>query len=365
MAIKGYRVEPDYATPPGDTLREIIEQNEMTQVDLADRLGMAEQTISKIVKGAAPITPETASKLEFVFNIDSSFWNNLETNYKEAIEEKRKQEELKKQIELIKQIPYNELVKNGAIKKEFDPQSKVESILKFFGFASFDYFEKSLEKNSLLAGAYRASTTSEINKYALMSWVRHGEIKASKIETEIFSKSLAVDSIPKLRELTNEVDPAIFIPELQKICSTFGVAVVLVPEVKGSRVCGLTRWLTPYPKAILQLSLRYKTNDSLWFTFFHELCHIIKHSKQPYYTLSKDYKTSKEEVEADAFAANTLIPKDDYSKLLLKAPYTRMIIKEFAEEVGIHPGIVVGRLQNDREIEWSQFNDLKARYEWN
>ncbi|MFN8491179.1 MAG: hypothetical protein U0350_26520 [Caldilineaceae bacterium] len=37
-----------------------------------------------------------------------------------------------------------------------------------------------------------------------------------------------------------------------------------VPELAQLRVCGATRWLTPN-KALLQLSLRYKTNDHLWF----------------------------------------------------------------------------------------------------
>ena len=44
-------------------------------------------------------------------------------------------------------------------------------------------------------------------------------------------------------------------------------------------VSGATRWVGS-DKAIIQLSLRYKTNDHLWFTFFHEAGHILLHGKK-------------------------------------------------------------------------------------
>ncbi len=62
-------------------------------------------------------------------------------------------------------------------------------------------------------------------------------------------------------------------------CAAVGVAVVLVPELPGTRVSGATRWLTP-GKALIQLSLRYKSDDQLWFTFFHEAAHVLLHGKR-------------------------------------------------------------------------------------
>ncbi|MBE9388188.1 helix-turn-helix domain-containing protein [Vagococcus salmoninarum] len=364
MAIKGYAIEPNYATPPGATLKEVLAEKMMTQTDLAQRVGLTTKTISKIVNGTAPLSPETASNLEIVLGVPASFWNNLEISFRANLEEKRKQEEISKQIEFIKCSPYNEMAKVGLVEKTKDNMEKVSNLLRFFGCATVDILQNQINDNKVLAGAYRGSATAEVDKLALYAWIRKGELLANQIDTEEFDKVKAKAQVSELRSLTNEINPSVFIPKLQEICASFGVAVVFVPEVKGSRVCGLTRWLTPHPKAIIQLSLRYKTNDSLWFTFFHELGHIIKHSKQPFYTFKKGYVESSMEIEANAFASNTLIPAVEYETFIEKGIFSRESIVEFARDISIHPGIVVGRLQNDKHLEWRNLTDLKSRYSW-
>jgi len=57
------------------------------------------------------------------------------------------------------------------------------------------------------------------------------------------------------------------------------VAIVFVPELPKLRVSDATRWLASN-KALIQLSLRYKTDDHLWFTFFHDAGHILLHGKR-------------------------------------------------------------------------------------
>ena len=66
------------------------------------------------------------------------------------------------------------------------------------------------------------------------------------------------------------------------------------------------------------------------------------------------------ELEANAFASNLLIP-DGYNGVLATLT-TRKSIEAFAADIGVHKGIVVGRLQHDGIILFSQFNDLKERY---
>jgi len=77
--------QPDYAIPPGETLREILEERGMTQADLAIHTGMAEEMISKIISGNAPITHETAHRLELALGVSASFWNNRELAYRELL----------------------------------------------------------------------------------------------------------------------------------------------------------------------------------------------------------------------------------------------------------------------------------------
>ena len=77
--------ESDYAISPGETLCELLEYYQMTQKDLAVRLGMAQKTINEIIKGKAPITSTTAIALENIFEPDAIFWLNMESNYQASL----------------------------------------------------------------------------------------------------------------------------------------------------------------------------------------------------------------------------------------------------------------------------------------
>lgn len=81
MSINGYKVMPNYAAAPGETLREVITDRQMTQKELSSRLDLTPKHVSNIINGEVQLTPETAKKLEFVFDIKASFWNSLEENY--------------------------------------------------------------------------------------------------------------------------------------------------------------------------------------------------------------------------------------------------------------------------------------------
>lgn len=82
---------PDSVSLPGDTLQEVLEDREMTQADLAERMGRPKKTVNEIIQGKTAITPETALQLERVLGVPASFWNNLERNYREH--QARKEEE--------------------------------------------------------------------------------------------------------------------------------------------------------------------------------------------------------------------------------------------------------------------------------
>jgi addiction module HigA family antidote len=75
----------NYIIAPGQTIYELLEVNNITQTDLSSKLGLAPKTVNEIIKGKAAITTETALKLEYVFGLPASFWNNLESNYREKL----------------------------------------------------------------------------------------------------------------------------------------------------------------------------------------------------------------------------------------------------------------------------------------
>lgn len=75
---------PDSVSLPGETLREVLDERQMTQADLAERMGLPKKTVNEIVQGKAAITPEAALQLERVLGVPADFWNNLEQNYQES-----------------------------------------------------------------------------------------------------------------------------------------------------------------------------------------------------------------------------------------------------------------------------------------
>ncbi len=83
---RGIAFRPNYAVPPGATLKETIEAMGISQAELAQRTGRSKKTINEIIKGKAAIMTDTAIQLERVLGVPASFWNNLERNYQETLE---------------------------------------------------------------------------------------------------------------------------------------------------------------------------------------------------------------------------------------------------------------------------------------
>ena len=76
----------------------------------------------------------------------------------------------------------------------------------------------------------------------------------------------------------------------------------------------------------------------------------------------KGIEGDEKEEQANCFAADSLIPRRQYQKLLTREPLSKAKIKTFSEKIGIAPGIVVGRLQHDGHVPYSHCNNLKQRF---
>ena len=82
---KRHSYEPDYAVAPGETLQETIDSLGIDQRELARRSDLSAKHVNQIIKGIAPITHETAIRLERVTGVPAGMWNNLEANYREQL----------------------------------------------------------------------------------------------------------------------------------------------------------------------------------------------------------------------------------------------------------------------------------------
>jgi HTH-type transcriptional regulator / antitoxin HigA len=349
--------KPNYAIAPGETLRETLETLGMSQAEFADRTGRPKKTINEIMTGKAAITAETALQFERALGVPASFWNNLERNYQETCARLREDEDLKSQVNWIKNFPIKHLIELGWMPEEDSPLKRLQALLNYFGVAGineWNAFWKSPE------AAYRKSAAYQSSPYATAAWLRKGELEAASIQCKPHDKTVFQGALGKIRGLTTK-EPDTFGPEMVKTCAEAGVAVTFVPEVPGTHVYGATRWLNP-SKALIQLSLRGKNDDHLWFAFFHEAGHILYHGKKEIFIEEKKRRINKEEQEADRFAQDFLIPAAEYKTFLSHSSFDMASISHFARKLCIAPGIVVGRLQHDKTIPFSSSNSLKAHF---
>jgi addiction module HigA family antidote len=353
---------PDYASHPGETLLETIETLGMKQTELARRMGRSKVELSRIIAGKAGVTPETALQLERALGIAASFWIALQCNFDEIAARKRERERLTAEIGWLKRVPYWKMVRLGWIDDAANPVDRLRKVLDFYGVTSPKEWASFWSQAEVQFKMSRAFTP---DCYALSAWLRQGERQAVPIACEPYDESRFRAALKQSRLLTRE-SPNVFQSRLAELCSVAGVAVAFVPELAGIRASGATRWLNP-TKALLQLCLRYKTDDHLWFTFFHEAGHILLHGKRETFfdtTPWEDTKGNEKEEEANRFASDLLIPSESYRRFADAPFFSKIAIAEFAREIGVAPGIVVGRLQHDKRLPLTHCNDLKRHFKW-
>jgi len=352
---------PDYAVAPGEILEELLEVRGVSKGELAKRCGLTPKTISLIIAGKAPVTPETAIQLERVLGTSANVWNNVEASYRLRRAREEDRSELEKHQDWLSGFPVKEMVRRRWIARGSSSSENVALVLNFFGVGSVAAWEG---KYGTLCVRLRKAASYEPSKEALAAWIRRSEIKAAALETQPYNKEKMGKALDEIRGLSCE-DPEVFEPRMVNLMASAGVALIFVGELPGTHLSGATKWLSS-EKAMLALSLRYKTDDHLWFTFFHETAHLKLHSKKLAYIDGTDRESQnqqEEEAEADQFATDHLIPQGIYDRFVEKGVFSAERIREFAKELGIAPGIIVGRLQHDKHLDWGKLNYLKCRFQ--
>lgn len=349
--------EPNIAIHPGETLKDILEEMQMSQIELARRTSLTPKTINEIIQGKNSITPDTAIKLSAVFGMSSTFWNNLERNYIETLARLKIEKRLTKESIYLKKFPcYSELSKWSYVPRTKDKKEKIVNLLNFFGVSSLNLV------STTQAVAFRSGRIEqkELSKESLAAWLRCGELDAKKINASVFNKEKLIASLNSVKLLTKE-KPAIFQKKLIEICACFGVAVVFVPYFKKTYVNAAARWLTSN-KAIIQFSLRGKRNDIFWFDFFHELAHLLKYGKKEQFIKFKESKFGEED-KADHFARDMLIPKSKYAAFIEERDFSDFAIKVFANSLKISPAIIAGRLSYESK-NFKKWEHLRTKLEF-
>jgi HTH-type transcriptional regulator/antitoxin HigA len=342
------RFRPDYAIPPGETLRDLIAQQSVSQAELAARAGLSAKHVNQIMQGLAPITPETAIVLERVTGVEAGFWNRREAEYRESLLKARHRTLDEADEEWLRSLPIKELQERGQLPREKDRSRLFEAALSFFGVADRAAYERIWRGP---VASFRRSHAFASHPGAVVSWLRIAQLEAQPAKAQPYSAAAFRKALRRIRSLTADGDPN----ELVELCAAAGVVVVFVPEVKGCRISGAA-WWAGRARAVIALSDRYKKDDFFWFTFFHEAAHLLLHSKKE--TFVDDGKDDDLlENEAKRWAADFLVPPQRAPELATLTSDAEVV--EFAADIGIAPGIVVGRLHHERLWGYNRGHRLK------
>ena len=357
MATNQYR--PDYAVPPGWVLAERLSTQGISRAEFARRCDRSAKLISEIISGKAPIEAKTALQFERVLGVDADIWLGIEKDYQ--LHQIREAEA--RQAEVLaawaKTFPVAELVKRGAIPKRSSISEAFSELMVFFRVASIEAWHVKYGTANI---AYRHSPSFESEECSLATWLRIAEIDAEEQKCKAYDRSAFKTALRRIRRLTREsFDEAL--KETHRLCNNAGVALSLVEPLPKARLSGAAWWLSPR-KPIIALSARHKTDDHLWFSLFHEAAHILLHSKKDVFVDEADTGGADLETEANEWASHFLVPRSDWRQFVDEGEYTSLEIRHFADEQGIAPGIVVGRLQHEGYLPWSRLNKLKVRLEW-
>lgn len=357
---------PDWVSPPGESILDITEERGWTQNDLARRLGFTEKHVSLLINGKATLSVDAAQRLERVVGGSADFWLAREANYQSHLARLETAEQHARWVSWLDELPVKELMAAKAITKqrliEKNKPKLVEACLRFFGVASPEEWRTHYGG---MQAAFRRTRADQCDVGAISAWLRLGERYAEQVTASKYHRARFRQALAEIRSLTCD-EPSSFEPRMRQLLSEAGVTFVLVPAIPRSHVCGVARWLSP-TRPLIQLSLYGKTNDKFWFTFFHEAAHILLHagSRQEKESVFLDDPSANptddpEEHEANEWAGDWLIPPQ-YSNHLATLR-SKQAVTNFAQEIGVHPGIVVGRLQHDCLIEPSWMNSLKESF---
>jgi HTH-type transcriptional regulator/antitoxin HigA len=329
-----------------------------SQAEFARLADLTPKLVNTILKGNNPITTDTAVKLERVLGLSAEVWTNLQMRWDLFQAKKRAQSASPETVDWLNRFPVKELKARKALPDTADQGRLADALMRFLGVGSPPAYEARVRA---LAVHHRQSTSASSSPDHVLAWLMLGEHEARSLSLPAFDEAVFRSAISAIHKLTIE-RPQSFVPKMRDLCRQAGVALIFERPISKTCLFGSARWIDR-EHAIIQMSLRMKTNDHFWWTFFHEAAHLVLHRGQNF---ADDQNGEGNDVErqADEWAEDTLVGRERFQRFVERSPRAEAEVRAFASDCGVHPGIIVGMLQHRRVLPWTHLNKMKVRFEW-
>lgn len=346
---------------PGYYIADIIEEMDISHAEFAARMGTTAKTLSQLLSGQANISNDLAKKLSVMMGTSAEIWLRLQSTYDQKLIEIQLAKDFDEQKEIVRQIDYRYFVDVAGLPETRVVEDKIASLCAFFKVSDLRIMLRPDFLVNFRSGTSDKSAKNVINSRA---WIQTAMNMAKNIETMPYNAEKLRDYLPEIRNMTIQ-DPEVFLPRMIEIFAECGVAFVLLPHLKNSGVNGAVKWVNS-ERVVLAMNNRGLNADKFWFSLFHEIKHVFQQKIKTVFISSTveemiDYNNALE-AEADKFASNYLIPPNELKRFAPTQYTSDQEIVEFAQSIGIHPGIVAGRLQHEKIIPQSRCSKLKEKY---
>ena len=337
---------------PGAILREKLEARGWTQDELVAITGKSRATIAKIIAGNVGISPEMAAILAAAFGDAPEDWLKWSGQYELSLVD-APVDAIGKRAKLYADLPIRDMQKRGWITLSADPVVLQAELDSFVGTQSADSL-------AFPIAARKSDPLTELS-HREKAWAFRARQLAAALPVAEFEPSAIPSLVKKLRIL------AAYPEEIKKLAQTLsihGIKFVIVEPLAGARLDGATFWIGESP--VIAMSARFDRNDNFWFTFFHELGHVIARDAFSFDSHGTTDEESfsigdaKAEAKANRFASDTLIPNSEMESFIRRvAPlYQESRIIQFSNRVKMHPGVVLGQVQKRGEVSYGAHRKL-------
>lgn len=340
---------------PGFFLKQELKTHKITQKNLASMIDIQPSHLSEIIKGKRTITQSIAEKLSEVLDPSASYWIRLQAKYDfEKVIQKLNDNQDHEAEQTIAE--YNELYDMKLLFKKLGVDKKTASERLQFCKDSL-HFESVAAQQKSIQGYFRKSEKTGLDKRMIATWSVIAMYEASQQQdpSDVFAKSSCDNLASELSVIFNDNQNTI--NRVTRTLSSYGIKFCVVEKVPHASIDGFSFYVDGIPCIVV--TRRFNRIDNLAFSILHEVGHLKMHL--PENGIGKvnvvdpdEEQLAKEELEANEFASNALIPESIWEKqpsVKLNNPRAiQKVFTKFAQENRKNKWIVLGRVSHETNI---------------